>query len=806
MTKKEYFKSIVQTLSNRTVGVIGKLHITPYNIDRLGRVDFRRVPNCGEKTIQELLYLQKSISEFSKKENNNIDNLLTDNPHSFEDYKQLFNLSSRAHNALITLDIHDFASLQKEAVNNFSALRSLRNVGEKTIREIQDYYDYLRHLPLQEEIEIPESTPEYLTYIELKSSYLHTLLSDIYCKQYKELPTNIQNIISTYCASFVELLSANAATINIEDSNKDRRSYIANIIFDFRDNFLLEAKPYLEMSREDLLWHEFFSGKKYLKSEDKIFIRQFTEKENHLPFWYILSCELISPSQLRLRRAYDIFNSCIVFPGTVISFDEIGKKYYLNEMGVRRELLCAMKFISRSVNRLSWKGDKFLKVYPFLENDILTEENFKDLSAKEHIKFDYYKFCYICSFLMEKFEMIDFYSVDGRIVTGLSSGKYLYSCVYNTDLSAFNFARMMQRINSSFKKYTGDYIAIADLCQDITLWKNKKIDQNLIARIVPMVEQLVSAIFQVECSDGLICVKNIQYETDSTSSIKRVLYNCLTASQKPLSLVELFDAYRKEYPESALTMPQQIKNVISQSDQIVAIGGKSLYTLKERLAPQTFKGSLYDCIEIVLRDSGEPMQKEEILSAALKIRPDSTAKSIKTIIASMLRSDRLRLYNNEYIGLPGIEYDSSFIITESKLHFTFEERMRQLYDFVAANGRLPFNGSSEESPLARWYYRIQHETSLTTQQMVELFNFKQATKEAKIPLRVEHEIFRKNCLQYKALVMRMGRLPRLSEEEHLVAWFRRTFNRYSELDDFSKYYFDELVSFLSDFGYELELS
>ena len=172
----------------------------------------------------------------------------------------------------------------------------------------------------------------------------------------------------------------------------------------------------------------------------------------------------------------------------------------------------------------------------------------------------------------------------------------------------------------------------------------------------------------------------------------------------------------------------------------------------------------------------------------------------------MLRSDRLKLYNNEYLGLTGKKYGRSFKITKPEPLLTFEERMMQLYDFVAANGRLPFaSGSSEEASLALWYYRAQHNTSLTTQQMVHLYEFRQAAKEAKIPLTAEHDIFRKNCFEYKAIVMSTGQIPRINENKRLVTWLQQSCKRYSELDEIYKYYFDQLVSFLSDFGYDLDI-
>lgn len=822
MTRQEYFTSIVKTLSTRAVKIIEKLNITPENIGSFTAAYFGRVHNCGKKTQHELAFLCQCMSKFSSQKSTQIESSQNEKVF-FEEQITSFNLSCRARNALTGLEIRDFASLQKEAINNFAALHSMRNIGKKSLMEIQDFYDYfchVLHLVENEKIEstpkLQEPTAEYKAYLEIESPYLDKLLTDIYSKELDGLSAYEKKIISYNCANFVELISANLASINIADSNQERRDVIASIIFAFRDKFLLEASPYLEMSREDLWWHEYFSDKKFIRPEDRMFIRQFKEKENHLPFWFIINQILFKPPQSIHVRDYLFFCAYLGLSGEKKSPQEIMQEFSTSFNCVRTGIIRFSKYIK---NR-SGKEEELLRVYPFLRNDFLTVENtnFRELSAKEHLQFDFDVFCHICSFLIKKLIPMDFYSNNGKIVTGCSPSynydprslnsrsEHLYACIYNIDLSSFNFARMMQRIKRSLGKYIGNYIVISDLCKDIDLWNDRKIKQDLIARIVPMVEHLTSVLFQVECSNGLICVKNIQYKTDSPSRIKQVLYNCLAASNKPLSLVELFEAYRKECSDSALTKPQQLKNAIYQSDQIIAIGSKSLYTIKERLDPQAFQGSLYDCIEKVLIDSGKPLKKDEVTAAALKIRPDSTPKSIRSIIASMLRSDRLKLYNNEYIGLPRKKYGHSFIITEPEYRLTFEERMMQMYDFVAANGRLPFTtGTSEEVSLALWYSRTLKSTSLTTQQMVDLYDFKQAAIEAKIPLIAAHESFQKNCLEFRTIVMRKGQIPRANEHKRLAEWFQRSCKRYSELDDFSKHYFDELVSFLSAFGYKIEL-
>lgn len=809
MTKEEFFSSIVKTLSVRAVNIIEELKITPDNIGSFRTNDFMRVPNCGKKTVKELISLSQRMAQLFPSEDTPVDNSLNEDQVSFEKELLSFNLSCRARNALKGLDIHDFASLHKEACNNFLALRSLENVGKKSIVEIQDFYDYLSlTLPQVEKIQ-KESTPEHQAYKERQSPYLDDILSGIFKEKYANLIAKDQKIISTYCANFVELLSANAATLNITASTEDKRDITRETIFTFRDRFLFDARPYLEMSRDDLWWQMYFSDKKFLSLEDRTFVRQFKEQEGYLPFWYIINSALnYHPAKSHKWFAYQIFASYIGLTGVEKSYLELSHDFLLTRERVR-QILNGFKN-SGYIEELSFNREELLRVYPFLANDFLTIENtnFDELSSKEHLPFDFHVFSHICSLMNNQLEPLSFYTnKKGKIITRDSRCERLYTCAYNEELSAFDFTLLMQKIQDSLDEYAGDFIVISEFCQDATLWSGE-VDPDLITRIVPFIEHLSSVLFQVECGDGLICVEEDleDEDSDAANTTKQILYDCLAESDEPLSLVELFNAYRKKCPETTFSKPRQLRGAIYNSDQIVSIGGKSAYTLKNRIAPQAFQGSLYDCIETVLRDSATPLKREDVYAAALKLRPDSNPNSIRSIISSMLKSERLKLYNNEFLGLPDKKYDRSFKLTQQESHFTFEDRIQQLRDFVAANSRLPFtNGDPKETSLALWYNRTPQNPSLTTQQMVDFYNFQQEVASAMIPLSAEHYTFQQNCIEYKAIVMRTGQLPRYTENKRLVEWLRRACNRYSEITDVRKYYFDDLIFFLSAFGFELDL-
>ena len=89
--------------------------------------------------------------------------------------------------------------------------------------------------------------------------------------------------------------------------------------------------------------------------------------------------------------------------------------------------------------------------------------------------------------------------------------------------------------------------------------------------------------------------------------------------------------------------------------------------------------------------------------------------------------------------------------------------------------------------------------------MKALYNFNQEIDATDITQNAEQFSFRQNCSEYKSMVMRTGALVTYSQNDHLAKWFNKYCAEYSKLQDVRKLYFDELVNFLSAFGYELNL-
>ena len=69
------------------------------------------------------------------------------------------------------------------------------------------------------------------------------------------------------------------------------------------------------------------------------------------------------------------------------------------------------------------------------------------------------------------------------------------------------------------------------------------------------------------------------------------------------------------------------------------IGRTSLYVIEESLQ---FKGTLQDAVIEVLKQEKEPIAREEIYKKALILRPDSSEKSIRTILSNLVKNGVLQ--------------------------------------------------------------------------------------------------------------------------------------------------------------------
>lgn len=271
------------------------------------------------------------------------------------------------------------------------------------------------------------------------------------------------------------------------------------------------------------------------------------------------------------------------------------------------------------------------------------------------------------------------------------------------------------------------------------------------------------------------------------------------------ALEEYYKSEEYQADKEKMANKKKIRNIIFPKDKSLK-KEISATTTNSSIPSTTSKISLYDAVEQVLRKETTPVLMEQLIATVLTLRQDSNTKSIKSIIQSMLKSGKLRLFNENRVGLPQVEYGNDFAETSYNARRSFNEWLSAISQFVSDNGRIPFiTGAKEEQKLAIWYQRINKSSDLETKEMVALYNFQQDLSANNIPQTVFQYNMQQHCAEYKAFVMRTGEMVNTKQNKQLNAWFYRSCYKYSTLDPISKLFFNDLLDVLSGFGYAVNL-
>ena len=657
-------------------------------------------------------------------------------------------------------------------------------------------------MPNLQQIQDGSVTPEYQRYVEIRSEHIDNLLTIIYNKKYSELTKPRRKIISVHFPNFKEVLSKNIYN-QLFTSSTIKNKILSEQLFDFKYTFLYEAADWLQMTTDEYRWREFFVDKKYLNSEDCNFIRKFYNQENHLPYIFIIYKALIfHPIENVKTTPHEIFASFIGLKGSRKSLVDIGAENHLTRTRIQ-QIISNFKNTD-FIAGLTFKREEILNIYSFLDEDFLTENNtnFLELCAKEHLSFDFHAFCQICSLINTHIEPISFYTnKNGQFISENCRCECIYTSAYTKQLNKFNFSLLLQKIQDIVNKENLEDIILFEFVKDTSFWSDN-VQLDLVQRVVRFAEYLTKNLLQLQCIDGIIHIES------KKKNVQKALCDCLLEANKPLSLKELFDSFQKKCSDTKYTTIEQLKRLLSRTNEIVSIGGKALYVLAEQEdLYKTFKGSLYESIEYVLRKNSSPIKRNDLVTPVLELRSDSNHKSIQAVISTMLNTKRLVLFNKVYVGLQGIEYENTYQVTPYESHLTFEERLQQMRDFVEKNNRLPFTsgGTSLETSLALWYARSSQKIDLTTEQLVELYNFQKEINASHIPQTAGQYVFLQNCIEYKNIIMRTGVLVTYSQNERLYRWLSKYCSHYTTLTDVRKIYFDDFISYVSAFGFELKL-
>lgn len=241
-----------------------------------------------------------------------------------------------------------------------------------------------------------------------------------------------------------------------------------------------------------------------------------------------------------------------------------------------------------------------------------------------------------------------------------------------------------------------------------------------------------------------------------------------------------------------------IKNILSKNTKFVLVGKKG-YTLKKK-GIQVY--SLNECVFMILNEHEKPLQISYVIQEALKIRPDSNYRSLRTVMTILIQENVLSYYTDHHtVGWADpATYDYQYQQVEYIVkRRTVEEGLQELREYLQTYGHLPFAEDEISGELYIWYYRIKRSTTTTPHEMTLLYQFDQMLEREHLPKNKTDYIFKENVEKYIAYIHRNGRFVSTSDNDKLHKWFYKARNRVERFTDFERFHFKRLLDTIDAF-------
>ena len=330
--------------------------------------------------------------------------------------------------------------------------------------------------------------------------------------------------------------------------------------------------------------------------------------------------------------------------------------------------------------------------------------------------------------------------------------------------------------------------------RDTTIQLTKIIGQKAIS--MEIAKTFLSEVFEVDIHPGdTIEVK--QGKIDVSKEIIEVLETFGHA----MSLDDIYMFFKDKYPDHKYEEAIQLRPIIINSDEIVAIGKSGQYALKKW---NTFTGCIKDCAYMILQEATEPMPDTELVEKILEYFPNSSFRSIMSTLVSDPQ-ERFTHYTDSSTWLVEKDHLTNKIKVRSRI--SSEDRFEDLKAFIATYKRWPFaSGGDEEASLARWIYNHSRRDLLPGYDPEEARQIEKLQEEfAHLPHNNSEYEFQNKCTDFRIFLGKSFRLPNEdSENEYeaeLAKWFNKVKSKKDPYEDNKQLYFNELLEYLSDFGF-----
>lgn len=501
------------------------------------------------------------------------------------------------------------------------------------------------------------------------------------------------------------------------------------------------------------------------------FVKQFIDKYNHAPLFYIFH-EYLRISDDRTDKIFSLQYG--LFDNKKRTLSEIALAYNLSRERVRQ--ISTYKTTIQKNIHLFYKDLEYYKDFLSLPYICEDTKDFLQLRNEEQLAFSFEIFASILS-LIGEFQTIEIN--DHTIVINKQS-----------TLAQLNIGEFVSNveslINSKFAQETSIPIDNILKPQSSVYELSKQLATFILVKIFNLNIENDSIIFEQNYID-----------------ISEELYQILYEKGEPMSVDDIFVKFKDKYPEHAFTDSLQIKQYLYKNEHIRSIGRMSLYGLDSW--KKVYYGSIRDLMYEIISNSETPVHIGEIYEKVTEYFPETNIKSI----ASSMQSDttsRFISFVDGYFGVKDKSYSEELSHRQINQRYSFEERMKHFREFVETYHRFPLsNGGEEEASLRRWYYNVEN-CIIDAPSEEALDNFLKMIEEfhQKAYPRTGYEAeFLNNCQNFQEFINTNYKLPSAKNGTELYWWLRRSLENYDSYIDLRRLYLTSLINYIHSLGFNV---
>lgn len=702
---------------------------------------------------------------------------------SIEEMNRLGLLSVRAMNVCRNGELKTLENILN--VDKIEFLK-VRNCGRKTIVEIDtiiEKYSSLKSEVISEEVIEPSECDEAQTKYERLHPSISVNLKSWILWRFSKLSVRAKNAfpqLANVSDAIIAVYSPTGInTLSVKNCGKKTSVEIGSFLADFKLYFeeatkdidTISSIPEIN-SRDKEIAELGFKYPFLLSKECENIVDFVQQKDGLFPYLYIARLYILRSDNPRINIYRDYYGLNFSFARQTLS--DIGKKNNLTRERVRQ-------IVAHSIP-LPQKLQEGVRQYldPLISDVIAFDSLLWNKIQRENmLKESYIQTALLVSALLDTHTILQIDDDDKE---------YLVKKSITENVKVRNVLNNIRRVIELRRTI----IEQLDILQYIKS-DNRPYHKD-VSQLCVIYASFIKRKYSVEIEDNRIIIM-----LPNALDISIAIENILEQKGEPMSLDELLNVFNQLHPANAIGSTAKFKPYILRNRNIRPKGKTGIYVLKGW--KNHFTGTLTNYLEHILRYFDEPISLDDLVDFALEEFPNSNKKSIYSLITKE-KDERFIIYEGEYIGLSNNTI-LSFNLKEHKIakRHTFDTRFSDFKAFVTTMKRFPIlTGSDYEQSLARWLINVLKSNINTHQgQLSSLEEFLDNNKT--IPQNGTEYNYKQMCDQIKIIVNKTFNIPNAVEYKSEYRWLVKNLKSYIYYEDNRKLYFEDLLSFLRDYGF-----